>query len=262
MLSDAALCVVMTLHDMLQGPSLPSGQYATAPEVVMASKVNFEVTFTGQGGQAGVPHMNVDCIPCAASFVGALQTLVAREVPPTKAAVIGVTQIHAGTGQLLSIMPDQATIAGTMPTLDTEVEQKLQDRLQQIAATQASSCRCEAKVDWRLLTNPRYPVLTNDAGLASLVTDTAGKVFGKQNIKVTHPLMAAKDFAFYAQKVPVCFSTLGIRNEKLGSVHALHSPQFLIDPQVLHLGAAMHASIAWQYFEANAAADLKHDCEL
>ncbi|KAL3160249.1 hypothetical protein ABBQ38_009731 [Trebouxia sp. C0009 RCD-2024] len=78
-------------------PFLPSGQYATAPGVVMASEVNFEVTLMGQGGHAGVPHMNVDCIPCAASFVGALQTLVAREVSPTKAAVIGVTQIHAGS---------------------------------------------------------------------------------------------------------------------------------------------------------------------
>lgn len=146
----------------------------------MASEVNFEVTLMGQGGHAGVPHMNVDCIPCAASFVGALQTLVAREVSPTKAAVIGVTQIHAGSGQLLSITPDQATIAGTMRTLDIEVEQKLQDRLQQVAVAQASSCRCEARVDWRLLTNPRYPVLTNDADLACLVTETAEKVLGKQ----------------------------------------------------------------------------------
>lgn len=241
-------------------PSLPSGQFATAPGAVMASEVNFEVRFLGRGGHAGVPHMNIDCIPAGASFVGALQTLVAREVPPTKAAVVAVTQMHAGDGQLLSITPNEVSVAGTIRTLDPAVEQKLRDRLEQIAVAQASSCGCEATLDWRLLTNPRYPVLTNDMNLASLVSSTAAKVFGKQNVKTMQPLMAAEDFAFYAEKAPVCFSTIGIRNEELGSVHALHSPQFRIDPRVLHLGAAMHASIAWAYLEANA--DLTDRAEL
>lgn len=231
-------------------PSLPSGQFATASGAVMASEVNFEVTFSGQGGHAGVPHMNVDCVPCAASFVGALQTLVAREVPPTKAAVVAVTQMHAGDGQLLSITPDQASVAGTIRTLDPAVEQNLRDRLEHIAVAQASSCRCEARLDWRLASNPRYPVLTNDARLADLVNRTAAKVLGQQSVKGMEPLMAAEDFAFYAQKAPVCFSTIGIYNEELGSVHALHSPHFKIDQQVLRLGAAMHANIAWDYLES------------
>ena len=232
-------------------PYLPSGQFATAPGAVMASEVNFEVTFVGQGGHAGVPHMNVDCIPCAASFVGALQTLVAREVSPIKAAVIGVTQIHAGDGHLLSITPSQATVAGTMRTLDPTVEQKLRDRLQAVAVAQAASCRCSAEVDWRLLVNPRYPVLLNNDALASLVNRTAVSVLGRQNVAAMQPLMLAEDFAFYAQKAPVCFSTLGIRNEQLGSVHALHSPRFKMDPDVLQLGAAMHASIAWHYLDTH-----------
>lgn len=232
-------------------PSLPSGQFATASGAVMASEVNFEVTFSGRGGHAGVPHMNVDCIPCAASFVGALQTLVAREVPPTKAAVIAVTQIHAGDGQLLSITPDQASIAGTIRTLDPAIEQNLRDRLERIAVAQASSCRCEARLDWRLASNPRYPVLSNDAQLADLVTRTAAKVLGYQNVEVMRPLMIAEDFAFYAKKAPACFSTIGIRNEELGSVHPLHSPQFKVDQRVLQLGAAMHANIVWDYLQSH-----------
>lgn len=228
-------------------PYMPSGSFATAPGAVMASEVNFKVTFLGKGGHAGVPHMNTDCIPCAASYVGALQTLVSREVAPTQAAVIGVTHIHAGDGPLLSITPSYATVAGTVRTLDTALEQNLMARLEQMAVAQAASCRCTTKLDWMLHSNPRYPLLVNDACLASLVNRTAASVLGIQNVGVMQPLMAAEDFAFYAQRAPVCFSTLGIRNQSEGSVHALHSSQFKMDPHVLHIGAAMHASIAWQY---------------
>lgn len=56
--------------------------------------------------------------------------------------------------------------------------------------------------------------------------------------------MAAEDFSFFGQLVPSCFVWLGIQNEALGSVHALHNPHFLLDDDVLPVGAAMHASLA------------------
>ena len=55
-------------------PNLPTGSFATAAGRVFASKVNLHATLYGKGGHAGVPHLNTDCIPCAASFTGALQT--------------------------------------------------------------------------------------------------------------------------------------------------------------------------------------------
>jgi len=42
---------------------------------------------------------------------------------------------------------------------------------------------------------------------------------------------------------------IGIRNETLGSVHNLHSPNFKLDENVLPLGAALHASLAMSYLE-------------
>jgi IAA-amino acid hydrolase len=45
---------------------------------------------------------------------------------------------------------------------------------------------------------------------------------------------------------------LGIRNEALGSVHNLHSPDFKLDEAVLPLGAALHASLAASYLQRRA----------
>lgn len=232
-------------------PSLPTGTFATAAGPVFASEVNFQATLYGKGGHAGVPHMNTDCIPCAASFIGALQTLVAGDVPPTQAAVISVTQVHAGQGQLLSITPSKVTVAGTMRTLSIAVQKQLQLRLEQVLQSQSTSCKCSATLDWRLSTNPPYPVLINDVELSEMASQTAMNTLGGARVTQLTPYMAAEDFAYYAQKAPICFSTLGIYNETAGSVHALHSPNFKTDPEVLQIGASMHAALAWKYLHSD-----------
>ena len=83
-------------------PSL-SGTFATAAGSVFASTVKFQATLYSKGGCAGVPHLNRDCISCAAPFIDTLQTLIECDVRPTEAAVINMTQVQAGGGQILSI---------------------------------------------------------------------------------------------------------------------------------------------------------------
>lgn len=61
--------------------------------------------------------------------------------------------------------------------------------------------------------------------------------------------MPGEDFAFFGRKVPSTMMFIGIRNESLGSVHNLHSPNFKLDEGVLPLGAALHASLAMSYLQ-------------
>lgn len=44
-------------------------------------------------------------------------------------------------------------------------------------------------------------------------------------VHTLHGARAGEDFAFFCRKVPCNFGFLGIRNETLGSVHALHNPR-------------------------------------
>lgn len=67
----------------------------------------------------------------------------------------------------------------------------------------------------------------------------------------TDPVMPGEDFSFFGRKVPATMMFIGIRNETLGSVHNLHSPNFKLDEGVLPLGAAVHASLALSYLERN-----------
>lgn len=69
------------------------------------------------------------------------------------------------------------------------------------------------------------------------------------SIQEAVPTLAGEDFSFYshAAHVPSCFTFLGIRNEKLGTVHGLHNPKFKIDEAVLRTGAALHAALATEF---------------
>ncbi|WP_297497104.1 M20/M25/M40 family metallo-hydrolase, partial [Thermococcus sp.] len=81
------------------------------------------------------------------------------------------------------------------------------------------------------------------------MADFARKVAEKYGLKYgnVQPTMGAEDFAFYLQKVPGAFLTLGIRNEEKGIVYPHHHPRFDVDEGVLHLGTAMEVALAFEF---------------
>ncbi|CAI0393102.1 unnamed protein product [Linum tenue] len=79
------------------------------------------------------------------------------------------------------------------------------------------------------------------------VRKVAGDLLGGNSFRVVPPMMGAEDFSFYSEVVPAAFYYVGIRNEALGSTHTGHSPHFMIDEDVLPVGAAAHAAIAERY---------------
>jgi IAA-amino acid hydrolase len=47
--------------------------------------------------------------------------------------------------------------------------------------------------------------------------------------------------------IPGVLYSIGIRNEKIGSIHTPHSPFFFLDEEVLSIGAALHTAVAEMY---------------
>lgn len=61
------------------------------------------------------------------------------------------------------------------------------------------------------------------------------------------PNLGGEDFAFFGQEVPTSYITLGMRNAAKGVVHGLHSPKYMLNEDVLHIGAAYHAALAIEF---------------
>lgn len=216
----------------------PLGTAHVRPGPIMAAQDEFVATFRGRGGHGAEPHRSRDPILAAATAVTALQNVVARFVDPLESAVVTVGSMHGGTAP--NVIPNDATLHGTMRSFRGEVREILRERARATCEGVASAAGCE--VDFEL--RPGYPATVNDPAAVDRVRDLAGAVFGPEGVVETPPLAAAEDFAYFLREVPGAFVLVGAGNAEAGITAPHHSPEFDIDERALPLGAALLASIA------------------
>ncbi|KAI8028868.1 IAA-amino acid hydrolase ILR1-like 3 [Camellia lanceoleosa] len=223
----------------------PTGSIATISGPVLAAVSFFEARIEGKGGHAAEPHTSVDPILAASFTILALQQLISREVDPLQSQVLSVTYVRGGTAY--NIIPSYVELGGTLRSLTTEGLHQLQQRVKEVIKGQAAVHRCKAHIEINKEGEPPYPACVNDEGLHQHVKRVGGLLLGPENVKMGNKVMAGEDFAFYQEMIPGVIFSIGIRNEKLGSVHSPHSPQFFLDEDVLPIGAALHTVLAEMY---------------
>jgi metal-dependent amidase/aminoacylase/carboxypeptidase family protein len=87
-----------------------------------------------------------------------LQTIVSRETSPVDAIVISVTRLQAG--EAYNIIPDSASLGGTVRALRLDIFEKTRERIVEMAAQVAAVFRCTAELKWTM--EPVYPPTVND----------------------------------------------------------------------------------------------------
>ncbi|MCS7051954.1 MAG: amidohydrolase, partial [Thermomicrobium sp.] len=198
----------------------------------------------GVGGHAAKPQTAVDPIVVAAQIVLALQTLVSRETNPLESAVITVGKLHAGTAT--NVIPDHAILEGTVRTYAEAVRDHLERRIAALAAGIAQAMRAEAETVYLR----GYPAMHNDPALTALARQVATELLGPDRVHDREPLMAGEDFAFVAQRVPVCMIGLGVAAPERGIVYPPHHPRFDLDEDALAVGVRLMTAIALRYLGA------------
>jgi IAA-amino acid hydrolase len=103
--------------------------------------------------------------------------------------------------------------------------------------------------------HPMYPAVVNDERLHHHVENVGRSLLGPDKVKPGEKIMAGEDFAFYQQLVPGVMFGIGIRNEKVGSVHSAHNPHFFVDEDVLPIGVALHTATAETYLTGRSTPD-------
>src|SRR5262249_21116490 len=112
----------------------------------MAAVDEFNVTLRGKGAHAAMPHFGVDPVVGVAHVITALQTLVSRTTDPFLPAVVSVTQVHAGNA--FNIIPELATINGTVRVFDTGLWEQLPARFERVTQGVATALGLDAKVEY------------------------------------------------------------------------------------------------------------------
>ncbi|KAJ9709086.1 hypothetical protein PVL29_000859 [Vitis rotundifolia] len=245
MIQEGALENVEAIFGIHAVIEYPTGTVAARSGEFLAGCGGFRAKISGRGGHAAVPQHSIDPILAVSTSVVSLQNIVSRETDPLDHQVVSVAMIHGGTA--FNVIPDAATITGTFRAFSKKGFYALRDRIEEVIKAQAAVNRCSAEIDFSGMELPTIPPTINDGRIYEHARKVSSEMVGEENTKISPVCMGSEDFAFYLEKVPGSFLFLGMRNEKAGSTYPPHSPYYVLDEEVLPIGAAIHAAFALSY---------------
>jgi amidohydrolase len=221
---------VSAVYGLHNWPGLPVGRIALRPGPMMAACDLFEIEVSGRGCHAAMPHLGTDAVLATASIAGALHRLRGRIIDPLDAAVLSITQMHAG--ETWNVIPQQAVLRGTTRSFKPAVQDALESGIQQVAMTTAAAYGCTADVHYER----RYPATINDADATRRAARAAALVVGEGGLdKEPTPSMGSEDFAFMLRERPGCYIWLGNGATEGGCI--LHNARYDFNDAVLPIGA-------------------------
>jgi hippurate hydrolase len=227
---------VDVVYGMHNWPGQEAGLFAVTNGPLMASFDIFKLTISGRGTHGGMPHRGIDPIPVAAEIISALQTIVSRTIDPIDAAVVTVTQVHAGN--TWNIIPDSVLLCGTARSFNPEVQDVQELAIRRIAngICQAHDCKLE------MMYQRRYPPTINETEATKAAARAAADVSGVEKI-ITDPTpsMGSEDFAFMLNEKPGCYVWIG--NGPVEGGCMLHNPNYDFNDDILAIGASYWARL-------------------
>ena len=238
-------CPMQAVYGMHNWPGAPTGSFGVTPGPMMASSNEFEVIVRGKGAHAAQPHKSVDPIMVAVQIAQSWQTIVSRNKSPLDAGVLSITQIHAGSAT--NVIPDDATLIGTVRTFTVPVLDLMEQRMRDVATHTAAAFGAEVEFNFKR----NYPPLINHALETAFAVGVMQKIVGVENVDATvEPTMGAEDFAFMLQHKPGCYVFLGNGDgghrdtgHGLGPCN-LHNPSYDFNDDLLPIGATYWIELA------------------
>ncbi len=214
---------------------LPVGKIGVNRGALMAAVDNFTIDVLGRGGHGAAPHETADPILAAARIVDALQSIVSREVSPLDAAVVTIGSIHGGTA--FNVIPGSVQMSGTARSFTDATWKALPRKIERIVMGTAAASGVEAR-----LTYERTNTATvNDAKMADLLIETAGRLLGDENVEADTRTLGGEDMSVFLNRVPGCFFFVGCARE--GELRPHHSPRFDIDERALAVGTVVMEAV-------------------
>jgi hippurate hydrolase len=221
------------LYGLHNAPDLNLGEIAILPGPAMAGADFFDIIINGYGAHGAMPERSKDAVVIATTLTQALQTVVSRNVEPLQAAVVSVTQIHAGTAY--NVIPGEARLCGTARAFSDEVRALIRERMRTICAGVAAAFQVEIVADIR----DAFGVLVNQVEQSKVVEEVARTVVDPAKVITrTQPKMGSEDFADMLQTIPGAYFWVGHD----GSV-PVHNPGYVLDDKILPIGASIFARI-------------------
>lgn len=209
---------------------------------MMYSSNIFQIHIKGKGSHGAYPGEAIDPINIGARIHLGLQDLIENKSCPDHKCTLTIGQFVAGSAP--NIIPDSASMAGSLRAGDPQVPEFLFRCMARIAESTAKEFGGMAEVE-SLTAVP--PLICNSEMVREVV-----RYMQELNVPGTVPYpnvsaSASEDFAVLAAKVPSVFMYLSAGFQDERGEAAAHNPKVQFNEGVLPIGAAYlaHCAMRW-----------------
>ncbi|MEZ0172405.1 M20 aminoacylase family protein [Microvirga sp. TS319] len=224
---------IQEVYGMHNWPGVGVGQFAMRSGSVMAAADRFTITIEGKGGHAAYPHNCIDPIVTAAHVITALQSVASRSVNPLESVVVSVCTVKAG--DTFNVIPQTATLLGTVRTLSPAIRDLAETRIRAIIENTCAVFGAKAEIEY----NRGYPVTVNDAEKTGFVASVAKAIVGESAVQTNFPPeMGAEDFSYMLEKRPGAYIFVGN-----GDTAGVHHPAYDFNDAATPYGVSLWAKI-------------------
>ena len=220
-------------------PDFEFGHVGFREGLYMASSDEIHVEIKGKGGHGALTGQTINPMFMGAEFIIAAKNYINSNSPGDVPSVINFGRFEA-LGST-NVVPESATIKGTLRTMNEEWREVVKLELMAIAKRISFNYGGNIKLN----ISKGYPFLKNDVELTEKTRGIAFDVLGEANVHNLDLRMTAEDFAFYSHLVPVCFFRLGVGNKAKGITYNVHQSKFDIDHKAMKSGLKLFYSIAF-----------------
>ncbi|MDA5193143.1 M20 aminoacylase family protein [Govanella unica] len=225
------------VHGMHNMPNLSAGHFAMRVGAQMAAFDSFDIVIRATGTHAALPHLGSDAIVAASAIITAAQTIVSREIDPTRQALLSFTRIKGGDNY--NILPGEVLISGCCRSFDLDIQKQLRDGLVRVSRDISVAHRTTAEV--RFLEH--YPATISTADGIRAAANAALDVVGTDRVTTDTPaLMASEDFGYMLQVKPGSYILIGNGPGDGGCM--LHNAHYDFNDEILVTGARYWARLA------------------
>lgn len=221
---------------------LEVGQISYKSGATMAASDWFSIKVKGRQTHGAYPWAGVDPIAVSTQIYTGLQMIVARRSDLTQApVVITVGRMSAGVRE--NIIPEEVTMAGTIRTLDDDMQKDVHNKIRQTATKIAESMGATAEVS----IETKAPVTYNTPELVKKMLPSLQKAAGANNVNEAPWVTGAEDFAFFREKAPAFYFWVGGMAKGETQAFPHHTPDFKIDDSRLDVGVKAFCNIVFDY---------------
>lgn len=226
----------------------PSNMILCGIGTTIASCNKFKIVVKGKSCHGAMPELGVDPINIAAHIYLSIQEVIAREIDPTKSAVVTIGKFVGG--EAANIIPEEVVMEGTIRSLDKEQGEFIFNRMKDIVESTGKMFRGSAE----LIEIASAPPLKNDDKLVDEISGYLKDLVGEQSVILfKEGGMGSEDFASYSYKVPSMYFMLGAGSKQENPLYGapMHNEKVIFNEDILATGAAIHTYCAIMWLKNN-----------